>query len=83
MKRSRCKNKYDQCRRRSAVSEIKLKGTDTTLDLSQQATVALLAKLKLNLGVGWEDVQRADFSCSSARSEIFVEDRKGASASVY
>ena len=32
--RSRCKNKYNQCRRRGAVSEIKLKRTDTTLDLS-------------------------------------------------
>jgi hypothetical protein len=33
--RSRDKNKYNQCDSRRNLSEIKLKRTDTTLDLSQ------------------------------------------------
>ena len=44
------------------ISEIKLKRTDTTLDLSQKATVKMLASLK-------SDHMRADFHVQRAKEE--------------
>jgi hypothetical protein len=46
------KNKYNQCFDRSRISEIKLKRTDTTLDLSQKAKRAKEKRRGLEGGRG-------------------------------